>query len=196
MFGAVLLVFGTVSASVLSSRGPESGAVQGNVPAGAGGLDSDDSSMAGITATTCAELVDQLLERDGIVELMSCEDEGADSYPPTTLSPEEWSERMANYWEPVELGSRLTDGRKACEPGAQRVVVYTTTPSLSAEYLNDFGFGFKFEYRPLGASQSTIVVSTSPLLTAEVAAGKTYQWRVRAVQQTGWSTWCEFTVRG
>ncbi|GAA2853188.1 hypothetical protein Acy02nite_50830 [Actinoplanes cyaneus] len=190
----MLTVLGAASASVVISRAPQGSTAQGRSQSPISGQDSDDGSMAGITATTCAELAEQLLERDGYLELGDCRDEGATSGPPT-LSPEDWEEAIARAYHPVRLGSRLVEGHQACGPDAKRITVDTTTPSLAAVYLNQPRFGFKFEYRMLDAGQSTIVVAPSPSLITEVEAGQTYQWRVRALRETGWSTWCEFTVK-
>ncbi|BBH68081.1 hypothetical protein ACTI_47660 [Actinoplanes sp. OR16] len=148
----------------------------------------------GVSASTCAELVDQLLERDGHVGLMHCTDEGAVPTSPTP-SYEEWLDAR-DSWIPVELGSRLINGREACVPDTDTDPVVGPAPSLYAEYFGAPGNGFKFEFQTVGSGETTTVVSPSPTLTTDFAPGATYRWRVRAVQHTGWSIWCTFTVKG
>jgi hypothetical protein len=149
---------------------------------------------AGITASTCAELYEQLLERDQLLErqgelrMVNCVDAGV-AQPAFSPAP------VGRRLEPIELRSRYVEGKESCAAGQQRVIADGARVRLYAQYTGKPRDGYKLEYRLLGAAQSTVVQRSEAALLADLVSGSTYEWRVRAVRATGWSNWCEFEVR-
>jgi hypothetical protein len=116
---------------------------------------------------------------------------------------------IVNWSMPPTLSSRSTGPAPTCVTGAGRPMIGTTTPALSATYVQGEGIAshVTFEWSALDGSvlgSRTVdnVASGSPasvtIPSGQLVSGGVYRWRTKAVNVWGaprdWSDPCEFQV--
>ncbi|UQU67580.1 hypothetical protein COUCH_15470 [Couchioplanes caeruleus] len=113
------------------------------------------------------------------------------------------------YQSPI-LTARATESSSQCLTGTSRPVLNTLTPELSATFtdVDSTATDATFEYQtvsgtPVGTSTvAATATGTRAAVTVEqdlFTSEQSYRWRVMATDSTGmssgWSAWCEFTIR-
>lgn len=106
------------------------------------------------------------------------------------------------------VGTRSTLPSTSCVTGSGRPYINTTTPTLKAQVSDPEGASVKAEFSwwvtggsQIGSAVTSTAASGSTLQqvvpSGAFTNGNNYSWRVRGndgIVNSGWSSWCEFTV--